>query len=131
MCRFRALSFLFVFLLATPTVSVVHAHSVNQFNDCGEYYVTGQLKKGDSNGFVIVVFAGSSSETILSIKEEAGNEKLASYEGNKVGLTGTISKKFKLRRGEISFSSIENLMSNPLDRNDGSGLKIIKSQKCL
>lgn len=130
MCRFRALN-LFVFLLAASTTSVVHAYSVNQFNDCGDYYVTGQIKKGEGSGFTIVVFAGSNSETILSIKEETDSEKLASYEGNKVGLKGTIAKKFKLRRGEITFNSIENLIPNPLDPNDGSGLKLIRPLKCL
>ena len=112
-------------------MSVAHAYSVHRFNDCGEYYVTGNLKKGDGNGFVIVVFPGSNSETILSIKEEAGSEKLVSYEGNKVGLKGLIAKKFKARRGEITFHSVENLMPNPIDPNDGSGLKLIKSSRCL
>ena len=110
-------------------------------NECGRYQLYGQLEREDSLP-VLVVFAGSISETRLTIHPKIGKAKikdfdaLAAFQGlpayfaKRVEVHGEIRKQITGRRGTIEMQSMRPVLPAKLGHIDADEYRLKERLSC-
>lgn len=112
------------------TIPLLSLANYGEFKGCGEYEISGTVRKDEKDVLKILVHEGTKSEYKILISSSE-LVSVAGYINRDVIFNGEIDSIDGTKLHGTHFVEFKNRIPNPLEMKGSTGFKLIKSKECI